>query len=121
MNICLFSQNGISPGKILVDNDTLITMTEDMLLEVNILITENNFLLQNVDSLSEVLSECNENYKIQDYAIIAMNKQFSTLEQIRKNQNNTINMLDEELRKSKKHKTFLIGGCVLSFILGILI
>ena len=142
MSITLFSQNGIevkkqkitingkiayvifdeylTPIHLAINGDTSSIITEDMLLEVNVLITENAILIENVDSVSSVLEDCNEDTKINDKITIAMNRQLSTLEQRLVNYQNTINKLDADLTKSKK-QTKIVGGLgIVGIVLGII-
>jgi len=121
MTLTCSSQNGIFQKKVVINGDTVIIDTYDLKKEVAKLITENQILIENVDSLTYVLEDCNMNYQIQDKAIIGLTNQYNTLEKINNNSNKYIEKLEKDVSKEKK-KTKIVGGVsiillILSFLL----
>jgi hypothetical protein len=121
MSTYCFSQNGIAPEKLVIDNDTNIIITKDMMLEINSVIVENDILIKNVDSLSKKLAETNKNYEIQDKAIIGLNRQNNTLEKINENYKNSMTILEKDLKKSKKQTKMVSGLSIILTIIALIL
>lgn len=111
------------PKEVVINNDTVICITEDQLKEVNVIFEENRAYRTIIDSTTTIISKVNGNIlsqkeNVQNYVnlTILLKEQINTTNNKVDNAEKSIKLLQEELKQQKKKTVKIaIGSSVISF------
>ena len=108
MRILSYSQE-IYPKEVVLNNDTVICITEDQLKEINIVFNENSYYKDVIDStkviiynINETLSNTRKTYLEYGKLIVLMNEQLESTNKKVLNAENNLKIVQDELKLQKK-------------------